>query len=123
MDIQQPATLAESRKAPIVVGSGALSGFPPVLDVCCGSRMMWYDKADNRAMYADKRRETWAADLGTESTKGRTPIVINPDIVADFTNLPFPSDAFCARRIRPAAHRETGRNCRTADKEIWKPHR
>ena len=26
MDIQQPATLAESRKAPIVVGSGDLLG-------------------------------------------------------------------------------------------------
>jgi len=70
------------------------TGSASVLDVCCGSRMMWYDKADKRAVYVDKRRETWAADLGTESTTGRTPIVVNPDLVADFTDLPFPSDSF-----------------------------
>jgi hypothetical protein len=30
MDIQQPATLAESRKAPIVVGSGDLLGISDI---------------------------------------------------------------------------------------------
>ena len=65
-----------------------------VLDVCCGSRMFWFDKSDSRAIFVDKRCETWAADLGTESTKGRTDIVINPDIIADFTNLPFQTNSF-----------------------------
>jgi hypothetical protein len=24
---------------------------PPVLDVCCGSRMFWFDRKDSRALY------------------------------------------------------------------------
>lgn len=29
-----------------------------VLDACCGSRMFWFDRADSRAVFVDKRRET-----------------------------------------------------------------
>ena len=29
-----------------------------VLDPCCGSRMMWFDKADPRAIFGDQRSET-----------------------------------------------------------------
>lgn len=28
-----------------------------VLDVCCGSRMFWFDRQDLRAVFVDKRRE------------------------------------------------------------------
>ena len=70
------------------------SAFPPVLDACCGSRMFWFDKADPRCLYVDKRRETWAIDRGTPGTVGRKPIVVNPDQIADFTALPFPDGTF-----------------------------
>lgn len=70
------------------------SEFPPVLDVCCGSRMFWFDKHDDRALYLDKRRETHVIDKGTPGTKGRQPIVVDPDMVADFTDLPFPDNTF-----------------------------
>ena len=30
---------------------------PPVLDACCGSRMFWFDRKDQRATFVDKRRE------------------------------------------------------------------
>jgi hypothetical protein len=56
--------------------------------------MMWFDKRDSRAVFVDKRRETHAADLGTESTKGRSPIVVDPDVLADFTALPFADETF-----------------------------
>ena len=69
-------------------------GFPPVLDACCGSRMFWFDKQDERALFVDKRCETWPIDIGTPGTKGRSPIVVAPDKVADFTALPFPDDTF-----------------------------
>jgi len=64
-----------------------------VLDVCCGSRMFWFDRQDSRALFVDKRRETH--DLPDASSAGgiRT-LEINPDIVADFTELPFPADHF-----------------------------
>ena len=67
---------------------------PPVLDACCGSRMFWFDKKDDRALYLDKRRETHEIDIGTPGTKGRSPIVVDPDIIADFTDLPFPDESF-----------------------------
>lgn len=68
--------------------------YPPVLDACCGSRMMWFDRSDDRAVFVDKRCETHVIDKGTPGTKGRSPIVVDPDWLADFTDLPFPDDTF-----------------------------
>lgn len=80
---------------PVAVRSGDLLGFPPVLDACCGTRMMWFDKQDPRALYIDKRRGSRAVDNGrTAATKGRTPREVNPDQIADFTSLPFPDETF-----------------------------
>jgi len=74
--------------------SGSPPCYPPVLDACCGSRMMWFEREDDRALYVDNRRETHAIDIGTPGTKGRSPIVVDPDVLADFTNLPFPDETF-----------------------------
>lgn len=71
-----------------------MDNYPAVLDVCCGSRMFWFDQKDSRAIFVDKRRETHAIDIGTPGTKGRKPIVVDPDFVADFTRLPFPDETF-----------------------------
>jgi SAM-dependent methyltransferase len=75
-----------------LVGVGGV--LPSVLDACCGSRMFWFDKADPRALFVDKRRETHPIDIGTPGTVGRSPIVVNPDVLADFTNLPFSNESF-----------------------------
>ena len=64
--------------------------YPPVLDVCCGPRGMWFDKRNPLAMYVDKRREKWR----TEYPSGTKTADIEPDILADFTALPFPDDTF-----------------------------
>ena len=59
-----------------------------VLDVCCGSRMFWFDRKNPCAVFVDKRRERHlAADCSVKN--GEREIVIDPDIVADFTALPF----------------------------------
>jgi hypothetical protein len=34
-----------------------LLGFPQVLDVCCGTKGMWFDKQNPLAVYMDKRSE------------------------------------------------------------------
>ena len=60
---------------------------PNVLDACCGSRMFWFDKSDRRALFVDKRAEI-LLDSG-----GRA-VVISPDIVGDFTALPFEDERF-----------------------------
>lgn len=65
-----------------------------VLDACCGSKMFWFDKGDSRTLFVDKRRETHPIDIGTPGTVGRAPIVVAPDLLADFSALPFPDESF-----------------------------
>lgn len=66
---------------------------PPVLDACCGSRMFWFDKDDERAVFVDRRQESHT--LKDSSSKGGSrELVIDPDHIADFTNLPFPAQSF-----------------------------
>ncbi len=67
---------------------------PTVLDVCCGSRMFWFDKSDPRALYVDNRKEHHSIDIGTPGTRGRKPIVVRPDYLASFTHLPFKDSSF-----------------------------
>ncbi|GAE15750.1 lipoprotein [Bacteroides pyogenes JCM 6292] len=61
-----------------------------ILDACCGSRMFWFDKHNPLAIYVDKRSETVTAK---DRDKIRT-IEIKPDVVADFTSLPFEDNSF-----------------------------
>lgn len=58
-----------------------------VLDMCCGSRMFWFDKRDGRALFTDIRDEQH------ELCDGRQ-LVISPDMVADFRSLPFADASF-----------------------------
>lgn len=75
------------------VSTAGLGFMPPVLDACCGSRMFWFDRKDSRATFVDKRRERHT--LPDVSSKGGSrELVIDPDHLADFTDLPFPDDTF-----------------------------
>lgn len=58
-----------------------------ILDVCCGSRMFWFNRNHPDAVYMDNRQ------LDTTLCDGRS-LVIKPDIVADFRNIPFESNTF-----------------------------
>ena len=60
---------------------------PAILDMCCGSRMSWFDKQDMRAVFADIRAEQHTL------CDGRS-LVINPDVIADFRALPFADATF-----------------------------
>lgn len=61
-----------------------------ILDACCGSRMFWFDKHNPLVLFVDKRSEVVTAK---DRDKIRT-IEIKPDIIADFTNLPFEDNSF-----------------------------
>lgn len=61
-----------------------------ILDACCGSRMFWFDKNNPNVLFMDKRNETLKAK---DRDKIRT-IEINPDIVGDFTDMPFENESF-----------------------------
>ena len=58
-----------------------------VLDPCCGSRMMWFDKQNPDAIFGDKRYEQHTL------CDGRS-LRIEPDMLMDFTALPFANEAF-----------------------------
>lgn len=64
-----------------------------VLDMCCGSRMFWFDKKDDRVTYVDIRNESHRL-TDASSTGGFRKLNIEPDIQADFTNLPFEDNTF-----------------------------
>jgi len=52
---------------------------------------MWLDSKDTRAVFVDCREEQHDLDRGDKSAQH---IEIAPDVVADFTDLPFPDGAF-----------------------------
>lgn len=58
-----------------------------ILDACCGSRMMWFDKNNSNCLFGDKRNENHIL------CDGRA-LEIKPDVLLDFTNLPFPESTF-----------------------------
>ena len=58
-----------------------------VLDACCGSRMFYYNRQNKNVLFMDKR------ELSTHLCDGRE-LVIKPDIIADFTAMPFQDEQF-----------------------------
>lgn len=58
-----------------------------VLDPCSGSRMMWFNKKNPDVIFGDKRNERHVL------CDGRT-LSIEPDMLMDFTALPFPDGLF-----------------------------
>lgn len=65
----------------------------PILDACCGSRMFWFDRRDDRVMFVDKRRERHSLPDSSSRGGSRT-LIVDPDLQADFTSLPFPDNKF-----------------------------
>lgn len=65
----------------------------PILDVCCGSRMFWFDRKNPMVVFQDKRREQHL--LKDSSSKGGArELIINPDVIGDFTALEFSDESF-----------------------------
>lgn len=64
-----------------------------ILDVTCGSRGIWWNKRHPNAVYCDVRKERFEGDFGSK-VKRHCTIDVDPDIIADFTKLPFPDESF-----------------------------
>jgi ubiquinone/menaquinone biosynthesis C-methylase UbiE len=58
-----------------------------ILDATCGSRMIWFNKQHQDAVYMDNR------ELTTTLCDGRI-LNVNPDVIADFRDMPFPDNTF-----------------------------
>ncbi len=58
-----------------------------ILDACCGGKMFYFNKNDERVLFQDIRNfETTLCD-------GRS-FSVHPDIQASFTNMPYPDSSF-----------------------------
>lgn len=58
-----------------------------ILDVCCGSKMFWFDKNNKDTVFMDIR------ELETNLCDGRT-LKVEPDIIGDFRDIPFEDETF-----------------------------
>lgn len=59
----------------------------PILDVCCGGRMFWFNKHNPLTVFIDNQmREDILCDGRVHSVK--------PDIIGDFRNIPFDNETF-----------------------------
>lgn len=60
----------------------------PILDPCCGSRMFYFDKRNPDVLFCDIRR-----GVDEVLSNGRH-LVVEPDLIADVTELPFETASF-----------------------------
>lgn len=58
-----------------------------ILDMCCGSRMFYFDKQDPQVLFTDIR------EYHDTLCDGRK-LYVQPDMIADCTNLPFDDETF-----------------------------
>lgn len=68
---------------------------PKVLDPCCGSRMMWFDRQNPNTVFGDRRSQVvTVTDRSQRNASGQRTIRIEPDALFDFRALPFDDGAF-----------------------------
>lgn len=57
--------------------------------------MMWFDRTDERVIFGDKRRETLTVTDNSRGNKsGQRTLRIDPDVLMDFRDLPYPDGTF-----------------------------
>lgn len=81
----------------------------PILDVCCGSRMFYFDKENPAVIFMDNR------ELTSILCDGRT-LEIKPDVNADFKAMPFKDNTFSLVIFDPPHLKQAGRNSWLAQK-------
>ena len=59
-----------------------------ILDACCGGRMFWFNKKHPNAIYVDRRVHKKGEN------KHRPNFTCEPDLIADFRELPFKDNSF-----------------------------
>lgn len=62
----------------------------PILDVCCGSRMFYFNKNNPHVLFADNRK---LKTTFKDKDKDRH-LEIKPDVIHDFTDMPYPDKSF-----------------------------
>ena len=63
-----------------------------ILDMTCGGKSIWFDKENPYTVFFDKRDEEHEGVF--VSNPATRHIKVHPDVMGDFTNLPFPDNSF-----------------------------
>ena len=58
-----------------------------IIDVCCGSKMFWFDKENKNAVFMDIR------EIEDTLCDGRK-LIIKPDVIGDFRQIPYEDNIF-----------------------------
>lgn len=74
-----------------------------VLDPCCGSRMFWFDRNNPDAVFGDIRKETHTLCDGRK-------LYIAPDLLMDFTEMPFADEQFSLVVFDPPHLKRAGKS-------------
>ena len=80
-----------------------------ILDVCCGSKMFWFDRNNLNTVYMDCR------DISETLCDGRK-LEIHPDVIGDFRNIPFDDNTFRLVVFDPPHLLKVGENSWLAQK-------
>lgn len=80
-----------------------------ILDVCCGSKMFWFDKDNKDVIFSDIRREKHILCDGRK-------LEISPDILMDFRNIKFKDNSFKLVIFDPPHLNKLGKNSWLAKK-------
>lgn len=59
----------------------------PIIDVCCGSRMFWFDRKNPKVVFMDNRTVEQILCDGRK-------LEIKPDVVGDFRHIPYQDNTF-----------------------------
>ena len=86
--------------------------YKPILDVCCGSKMFYFNKDNPDVLFMDCRQ------IEETLCDGRK-LEVKPDIIADFRKIPFSDKSFSMVVFRSAAFIESRRKSMVGQ-EIWK---
>ena len=86
-----------------------------ILDVTCGSKTIWFDKNHPAAIYCDKREEEFELYFGKNYSELRE-CIVKPDVVCDFTELPFQDNSFSLVIFDPPHLTNVGENAWLAKK-------
>ena len=95
-----------------------------ILDACCGGRMMWFDKQDDRCLFADCRQGVMEINH-LPSAHGRSPKSVQPDELHDFRDMPYDDESFHHVVFDPPHVRNismksvTGFSYGSLNKETW----
>ena len=93
-----------------------------VLDACCGGRMMWFDKSDERCLFADCRSEDLDVSHCTTNPGKKS---VRPDQIHYFRDMPYEDDSFVHVVFDPPNRRGislssvTGFSYGSLDKQTW----